>query len=78
MTWEILIPLIAKYGIPWAYEFWQTISQHPAPTAEAWDKLLALANKTEEQYLTEARARKLAEATAFKDAVNTALDASAK
>ena len=57
MTWETLIPLIARYGIPWTYAFYGIISQHPDPTPEAWDKLLKLSQKPLLEYINEARAK---------------------
>lgn len=57
MTWAVLAPLIAQYGIPWAYDFWKIITQHPEPTDAAWTALLALNDKTDAQYLAEALAR---------------------
>ncbi len=57
MNWNSLIPLIATYGLPWVYDFWQIIRQHPEPTQEAWDKLLALSQKPILDYINEARVR---------------------
>ncbi len=57
MTWAILAPLIAQYGIPWAFEFWKIVTQHAEPTEEAWMKLLALSQKPILEYINEARAR---------------------
>lgn len=57
MTWADLIPLIARYGLEWALEFWRTVQKHPTPTEAAWEAVLAITNKTEEEYLKEARAR---------------------
>ena len=54
MTWAILAPIIAQYGIPWAFEFWTIITQHPEPTEEAWAKLLALSQKSYQAYIDEA------------------------
>ncbi len=57
MTWATLIPLIAQYGLPWAFSFWQIVTQHPEPTEEAWTKLLALSQKPMLEYINESRAR---------------------
>jgi hypothetical protein len=57
LAWADLIPLIARYGLPWAIEFWRTVQKHPTPTEEAWAAILAIVNKTEAEYLAEARAR---------------------
>jgi hypothetical protein len=50
----MLLPLIVQYGIPVAYQIWQTISKHPAPTQEAWDDLLVLNAKPLSQYVIDA------------------------
>lgn len=57
MTWAQLIPLIAKYGLPWAYQFWQTVQNKENPTEADWQTLLNLANKPLDQYIAEAKAR---------------------
>lgn len=57
MTWTILAPLIAQYGIPWAFEFWKIVVAHPEPTQESWDKLLALSQKTYADYIKDALER---------------------
>ncbi len=57
MTWAILAPLIAQYGIPWTYQFWYIVTQHTEPTEEAWVKLLALSQKPLLEYVNEARAK---------------------
>ncbi len=57
MTWATLVPLIVQYGIPATYQLWQIVTQHPEPTEEAWQKLLALALKPMSVYLSEAQAR---------------------
>lgn len=48
--------IIAQYGIPTAYEIWKTLSNKNEPTEEDWQKLLAIASKTEKQYVDEAKA----------------------
>ncbi len=57
MTWAILAPLIAQYGIPWTYQFWLIVTQHAEPTQAAWDALLALSQKPMLDYINEARAK---------------------
>ncbi len=57
MNWNSLAPLIAAYGIPWAYQFFLIVTQHPQPTAEAWDALLALSQRDMLSYINEARAK---------------------
>lgn len=58
MTWEVLIPIIAKYGIPYAFELWKVITKYPTPTDEAWNTLFANTQKTLEQYIEEEKARR--------------------
>jgi hypothetical protein len=58
MTWEVLIPIIAKYGIPYAFELWKVITKYPVPTDEAWDTLFTSTQKTLEQYIEEEKARR--------------------
>lgn len=57
MTWELLIPLIARYGPAWVKEFVHIVKNHPEPTDEAFDKLTVLATKPLAQYIEEARQR---------------------
>ncbi len=57
MTWAVLVPLIIQYGLPWVLDLWQIIQAHPEPNAEAWDKLLALSQKTMLTYINESRAK---------------------
>ena len=59
MTWAELIPIIAKYGIPYAFELWKVITKYPAPTAEAWNALFESTQKTLEDYIAEERARRI-------------------
>jgi hypothetical protein len=61
MTWELLIPIIAKHGIPYAFELWRIIAKYEKPTPEAWDELMALSQKPLDQYIKEAEARKNAQ-----------------
>lgn len=57
MTWEILLPLIVQYGVPYAYQLWATITKHPEPNEAAWSELLALSQKTTLQYINDERAK---------------------
>ncbi len=57
MTWQILIPLIAQYGPAYVYALWKIISEHPEPTEEAWNKILALSQRPLLDYINEARAK---------------------
>jgi hypothetical protein len=54
MTWELLVPLIVKYGIPGAMSIWQVIRSGP-PSDESWDALLKLSQKTLDEYKSEAK-----------------------
>ena len=58
MTWEILIPLIARYGPEWVYEFTKIVSTSATPTPEQWTALLALSQKPLTDYVKEAETRK--------------------
>jgi hypothetical protein len=57
MSWTTLIPIIVKYGVPYAYDFWTIVTTHTEPTEEAWQKLLALSQKSYGSYISEAQAR---------------------
>jgi hypothetical protein len=57
MTWELLIPVIVKYGLPWALDLWQIVTKHPVPTEQAWLELRALSQKTMDDYIAEAKAK---------------------
>lgn len=54
MTWATIIPLITKYGLQWAYDFWNIIKTSGTPTDEQWAALLELNKKTLAQYVDEA------------------------
>jgi hypothetical protein len=55
MNWNLLIPLIAQYGIPYTFEVWKILQKHDRPTAEAWQELLALSQKPLSSYVEEAQ-----------------------
>lgn len=55
LTWREIIPLIAKHGIPWAFEMWKVFTKYPTPTDEAWNELLALSQKSMAEYIAEAK-----------------------
>ncbi len=57
MGWSQLIPLIATYGLPWAYDFYQIVTRHTEPTPEAWAQLLALSQRPLLEYVNDARAK---------------------
>lgn len=52
------ILLIAQHGIPLAYKIWAEWRDKTEPTQEDWNGLLALVNKTDEQYTAEELARR--------------------
>jgi len=54
MTWTALIPLIAQYGLPWAYNFWKIVSGTDTPTDAQWQALLAMSQKPLSDYIKEA------------------------
>ena len=60
MTWELLVPLIARYGPEWVAGLLDIIRDHPKPDSEALQKVLALSQKPLDQYLREAAERALA------------------
>lgn len=53
--WVTLIPIIAKYGIEFAYQFWKNIKTGGEPTEAQWDELKKLANKSYDDYIAEAK-----------------------
>lgn len=55
MIWATLIPIIAKYGVEFAYKLWANVSSKQEVTQEQWDELLKLADKTFDDYLAEAK-----------------------
>jgi hypothetical protein len=57
MNWATLIPIIVRYGVPYAYDFWKIVTTHTEPTEEAWQKLLALSEKSYSSYISDAQAR---------------------
>jgi hypothetical protein len=52
----IWIQLIISEGLPLAYEIWKVFAGNTEPTEADWQKLLAIAGKTEQQYVDEAAA----------------------
>lgn len=54
--WTILIPIIAKYGVEFAYQLWANIKAGD-PTEEQWTALRTLADKSYDDYIAEARAK---------------------
>lgn len=49
MSWEVLLPLIAKYGVPYVIELIRIIQAHPDP-ATSIEELKLLASKKWEDY----------------------------
>lgn len=45
MTWVELLPIIAKYGIEFAYKLWLKLAAGGEPTQTDWDELLGLSRK---------------------------------
>jgi hypothetical protein len=59
MNWTALLPIIAQYGIPYAFEIWKILQRHDKPTAEAWQELLALSQKPMSSYIDDARQQQI-------------------
>lgn len=57
MTWELLLPLIAKYGLPWVLDLLAIIFKHPQPTEDVVPLLRSLSNKSLDDYVKEAAAK---------------------
>ena len=57
MTWDVLIPLIVRYGPEAASAIFSIIQSHPEPNKEAFDKIIALALKPMDVYISEAEER---------------------
>lgn len=56
MNWTQLAPLIARYGIEFAYKFWANAKNNAEPTEQEWTELRKIA-KPYDQYIEEARVR---------------------
>jgi len=60
-AWILWITLIEKYGIPLAFRLAKMMQAHPdGPTDEDWAVLEQLTEKTFDDYVREAEARKAA------------------
>ncbi len=57
ITWADLIPLIARYGVEFAYTFWATVKDKSQPTEEDWQSIIKLANTPMAEYIRQARIR---------------------
>lgn len=51
MTWTVLIPIIAQYGIPLAESLFQKWTSGAAPTQADFDSLKAMASQTAKDQL---------------------------
>lgn len=49
--WTALLPIIAKYGLDFAYALWVKIEAGLEPTAQDWAELKGFASKDAEAYL---------------------------
>lgn len=57
MGWEVLIPIIAQYGLPLAEKLWQKWSAKGEPTQADWAELKAIASQTARMRLVDALSR---------------------
>lgn len=57
MSWELLIPIIAKYGLPLAEALWKKVKDSREPTAEDWAELRLVAYPSPRDYLIDALGR---------------------
>jgi hypothetical protein len=55
--WTILAPIIARYGIEFAYKLWANIQAQGEPTEAQWEELRAVAAKTYDDYIAAAQAK---------------------
>lgn len=49
--WASLLPIIAKYGLDFAYSLWMKIEAGKEPTTADWSELKTFASKDAEAYL---------------------------
>lgn len=47
MSWELLAPIIARYGIEFAYALWKAATERKEPTEQDWQALRKLAPEYE-------------------------------
>lgn len=57
MGWEVLLPVILQYGVPFAEQLWQNAQSSAAPTQAQWDTLKGLASQTAQTQLMDALKR---------------------
>lgn len=55
MSWAAFIPIIAKYGIDFAFRLSENVKKKGDPTAEEWAELRVLAKKHHDDYIAEAQ-----------------------
>ncbi|MBA3357741.1 MAG: hypothetical protein H0U18_17730 [Pyrinomonadaceae bacterium] len=55
MGWEILIPIIAREGIPAAMRLWTLWKTGGEPTQKDWDELAAISKKSYDDYIAYAK-----------------------
>lgn len=55
--WVTLIPIIARYGVEFAYKLWANIKDNKEPTEADWQALIELGNKSYESYINDAQYR---------------------
>ena len=57
MNWTMLVPLIVKYGIPFAEKIWKLFTAGGVPTEADWLELRALSDQTARSQMTDALIR---------------------
>lgn len=57
MNWELLIPIIARYGLPLAEQLWQKWAAKGEPTQDDWNELKVLGAQTMESQVLAALVR---------------------
>jgi hypothetical protein len=55
--WTILAPIIARYGIEFASKLWGNIKSTEEPTEAQWEELRAVAAKSYDDYIAEAKTK---------------------
>lgn len=60
MNIAILLPIIIRDGIPAAMKIWQLMQSNDGVTQAMWDDLIALSEKTYDDYIREAEERRKA------------------
>jgi len=57
MTWTVLIPLIARYGVPLVFQMVEVFKRNTEPTQQDWVDLVKLVDKSKDEYIAEAKAK---------------------